>query len=71
MKKKRYNVLTYDPELETFTPQAGLTMPSQGVDIAGVRCVAKELRDMGYSGRLEYVWGEWQFPEPCVRLQQA
>ena len=69
--KKLYNVLTLDPTTDTFTPQVGLTVPSQGIDLAGVRAVAKELIGAGYIGSLEKVYGEWQFPEPCVLLERA
>lgn len=43
-----YNVKTYDAESGEFTPQEGLTVPSQGIPIWGVRTVLKELRAMGY-----------------------
>ena len=46
---KLYNVLTWDAELQDWTPQAGLSSESQRVDIHGVRRVLRELQACGYS----------------------
>lgn len=44
-----YSVCTWDTEAEAYTPQEGLSVPSQNVDIHGLRRVLKKLRTMGYS----------------------
>lgn len=45
---KRYTVLTYDYELQEYTPQVGLTLPWQDVDMAQLLAVMDELGDMAY-----------------------
>ena len=50
MSDARYDVLTWDPVLETFTEQAGMESPCLGVSLAGVRRALHELRrDWGYT----------------------
>jgi hypothetical protein len=48
VKRKRYNVMTWDPDLHKWTPQIGLTVPSQNVTKTQARVVLAELRLMGY-----------------------
>ncbi len=48
MTDTRYNVTTWDCELEEFTAQDGLENASQDVEILGVRRVLRELRTIGY-----------------------
>ena len=47
--KPLYSVGTWDMDLQAYTPQEGLTVPSQNVDIHGLRRALKELRRLGYS----------------------
>lgn len=47
MKKPRYDVCTWDGELEKFTPQKGVRC--RNLSIHGVRLALKALRGMGYS----------------------
>lgn len=46
----RYDVLTWDCDTESFTPQEGMAAPCSGVPLAGVLKALRELRrDFGYS----------------------
>lgn len=51
-----YTVQTWDPELHDWTPHEGLSVPSRGVSIHGLRRVLKELRTRGYP--CDYFRGE-------------
>lgn len=44
-----YTVLTWDLELQQFTPQTGMSVPHEGLTIHGLRAALKDLRAMGYS----------------------
>ncbi len=44
----RYRIQTYDPELEQFTPQEGMSQPWDQLTIAGLRRAMHELRGFGY-----------------------
>ncbi len=44
-----YSIATWDIDLQAYTEQVGLTVPSQNVDIHGLRAVLKQLKRMGYS----------------------
>jgi hypothetical protein len=44
----RYDVLTWDPEREEYTPQDGLPVPSENVTLWQVRTVLRALRTHGY-----------------------
>lgn len=48
MSKLRYNVKTWEPWLERFTRQQGLSVPSENISLWGVRRVLRELREVGY-----------------------
>lgn len=44
-----YSVRTWDPEEQRYTPQAGLSLPWEGLTLWQVRRALKELRSMGYT----------------------
>ena len=44
-----YSVKTWDMDSHAYTPQAGLTVPSQNVPLWTLKKVLCELRSMGYS----------------------
>lgn len=44
-----YSVGTWDSDLNGFTVQAGLTVPSINVPLNVVRQITRELRQMGYT----------------------
>ena len=44
-----YSVGTWDTDLQAFTPQAGLTCPSQNVPLFSLLDVLRQLRAMGYT----------------------
>lgn len=44
-----YSVGTWDTYLQAYTPQAGLTVPSQNVPWRGLLNVVRELKRMNYS----------------------
>ncbi len=44
-----YSIGTWDMESQAFTPQVGLTVPSQNVPWTGLLAVLRQLRAMGYS----------------------
>lgn len=48
MPDPRYDVLTWDHELQSWTPHDGLDVRSQGVTILGVRRVLRILQREGY-----------------------
>lgn len=50
---RRYNVLTYDPATEKFTPQENLKTPSQDISVRDVHKVLKELNTMGYAATFD------------------
>jgi hypothetical protein len=66
----RYNVLTWDHEKETFTPQVGLSVPSQGITLGQVRAVMAELRVMGYECRRKR-HGDYEINDPSVLVERA
>ena len=45
----RYSVRTWDSDLQAFTPQTGMTIPSQDVTLWELKAALKELRRMGYT----------------------
>jgi hypothetical protein len=47
--KPLYSVGTWDTESQAYTPQEGLTVPSQNVPLAGLLAVLRELKTFGYS----------------------
>lgn len=47
MSQPLYTILTYDTDLGDYTPQEGLSVPSENVTILGVRRVLRELRNHG------------------------
>lgn len=47
-KEPLYSVGTWDTDLQAYTPQIGLTVPSQNVNLATLREVLRQLRGMGY-----------------------
>lgn len=68
----RYNVLTWGHEKETFTPQVGLSVPSQGITLGQVRDVMAELRVMGYEcRRLGKRNGDYEINDPSVLVERA
>lgn len=44
-----YRVLTWDADIEAFTPQEGLSVPHEGITLAQLRQAVRELRSMGYT----------------------
>jgi hypothetical protein len=44
-----YSVGTWDTDEQAYTPQAGLTVPSQNVPLPGLLAVLRQLRSMGYT----------------------
>lgn len=44
-----YFVSTWDTDADDYTPQAGMTVPSQYVTLWQLKAALKELRLMGYS----------------------
>jgi len=49
MAEPLYSVGTWDAELQEYTEQIGLTVPSQNVPLGGVLAVLRQLRAIGYS----------------------
>jgi len=47
--KALYSVGTWDTEAQAYTPQEGLTVPSQNVNWRGLLAVVRQLKNMGYS----------------------
>jgi hypothetical protein len=43
-----YSIATWDTDLQAYTPQQGLTVPSQNVPLASLLAVLRQLRQMGY-----------------------
>lgn len=43
-----YTILTHDPEQDRYSPQEGLTVPSERVPWTGLLAVLRQLRCMGY-----------------------
>jgi hypothetical protein len=67
-----YSVGTWNTDEQAYTPQAGLTVPSQNVDIHGLRRVLKELRGMGYSAhRYRDSNGEHDRNDWCVLVERT
>ena len=46
---KLYSIGTWDTDLQAYTPQAGLSVPSANVQWHGLLAALRELRTMGYS----------------------
>ena len=44
-----YSVGTWDTETQAYTPQEGLTVPSQNIPLWGLLEVIRQLRAMGYN----------------------
>lgn len=44
-----YSVMTWDTDEQAYTPQAGMTVPSQNVPLSGLLAALRQLRSMGYS----------------------
>ena len=44
-----YSIGTWDTDEQAYTPQVGLSVPSQNVPLSVVKRVLTELREMGYS----------------------
>lgn len=44
-----YSIGTWDADLQAYTPQVGLTVPSFNIDLWTLKRAMKELRAMGYS----------------------
>lgn len=65
MNEPLYSVGTWDADLQAFTEQAGLTVPSQNIPWRGLLQVYRELRKMNYGcyrKRDEYgehSWNDW------------
>jgi hypothetical protein len=57
---KLYNVSTWDNELQQWTSQVGLTVPSREIPLSGLRPVLRELRGMGYQCTRD---------DPCVLVE--
>jgi len=51
-----YTITTWDGELQRWTPQEGLTVPSENVPWRGLLAVLRQLKRMGY---------------PCYRYRDA
>lgn len=49
MTQPLYSVGTWDTDLQAYTPQLGLTVPSQNVPLWTLKEVLRQLRRMGYS----------------------
>lgn len=45
----RYSITTWDTDTQSFTPQIGLTVPSQGIPWQGIKPVFRQLQNMGYT----------------------
>jgi hypothetical protein len=49
MTEPLYSIATWDMEQQAYTPQSGLTVPSDNVPLSGVLAALRQLRGMGYS----------------------
>lgn len=49
MKSHTYSIRTWDGDLQAYTPQAGLSLPWNGLSLWQLRQAMRELRAMGYS----------------------
>ncbi len=72
-----YTIRTWDPDLQAYTQQVGLTVPSVNVPWRTLLQVVHELRSMGYSchRRRQRSWGEdnWNHDDndPAVLIQRT
>lgn len=67
-----YSVRTWDPELETYTPQVGLSVPSNGLTLHQLRRALKELRGLGYTAhRRRQTNGEHDDNDFCVLVERC
>ena len=57
--KRRYRVLTWDPDLEKWTPQIGVRCGPY--TLWGLRKPLRQLRELGYVG---------SYKEPCVLVEE-
>ncbi len=48
-KTSRYNVTTWDIDLQEYTPQAGMKQPAANITLDQLRPALEELRTMGYT----------------------
>lgn len=51
-----YSVRTWDTDMDAYTPQAGMSLPWEGLSLWQLRDALRELRSMGY---------------PCHRFRDA
>jgi hypothetical protein len=58
--KHTYSVRTWDMDLQEYTPQAGLSLPWDGLSLWQLKQALCELRSMGYSAhRVRMGAGDW------------
>lgn len=63
----RYSIGTWDTDLQAFTPQIGLSVPSFNITIHELRQAMRELVAMGYSCH-RYKDGD---SDPCVFIERT
>ncbi len=72
MKEPLYSVKTWCTDSQAFTPQIGLSVPSQNVSWRGLLAVLRELRDCGYQcGRKRLPGGGHDSGDPFVLVQRV
>lgn len=68
MTQPLYSVGTWDTDLQAFTPQDGLTVPSQNVLLA----VLRQLRKIGYSAHYQRdPEGGHDYNDPMVLVERT
>jgi hypothetical protein len=64
----RYRVLTWDIDLQKFTPQKGVR--SGPYTLFGLRKALRKLREMGYSARRVFDPDHCGWSDPCVLVER-
>jgi hypothetical protein len=67
-----YSVATWDTELQAYTPQEGLSVPSINIPLWTLRQALRELRTMGYTAhRYRDEDGEHSSNDWCVMVERT
>lgn len=70
--KRRYSVGTWDVELQTYTPQVGLSITPINITWRQLLQVMRELRGMGYDcHRCRNPQGIYEDSDPSVYVQRV
>jgi hypothetical protein len=66
-----YTLTTWDAELEDYTPQEGLDVPSVNVTIHQLRRAIRELRRRGYSANYARSANSGRYGDPSVLIERT